>query len=122
MSIIDDLENGNLSTEGVEVMQFVYPTLYSEVQSQVFNELERTGGQEEVEYPQRLQLGILMGMPTDMALIPQVIQGLQALYKEAQVSQAGGTITAAAANKIDIAESQATELEKVSNRGDLARS
>ena len=122
MSIIDDLEIGNLSTEGVEVMQFVYPTLYSEVQSQVFNELERTGGQEEVEYPQRLQLGILMGMPTDMALIPQVIQGLQALYKEAQVSQAGGTITAAAANKIDIAESQATELEKVSNRGDLARS
>ena len=74
-----------------------------------------------MEYPQRLQLGILMGMPTDMALLPQAIKGLQALYKEAQVSQAGGTITAAAANKLDLAESQATEIEKVSNRKDLNR-
>ena len=121
MSIIDDLERGALSTEAVEVMQFVYPELYSEVQSQVFNQLEKTGDKNEVEYPQRLQLGILMGMPTDMALLPQAIKGLQALYKEAQVSQAGGSITAAAANKLDLAESQATELEKVSNRKDLNR-
>jgi hypothetical protein len=121
MSIIDDLERGALSTEAVEVMQFVYPELYSEVQSQVFNQLEKTGDKNEVEYPQRLQLGILMGMPTDMALLPQAIKGLQALYKEAQVSQAGGGITAAAANKLDLAESQATELEKVSNRKDLNR-
>ena len=122
MSIINDLESGTLSTEGVEVMQFVYPELYSEIQSQVFNELEKTGDENKVEYPQRLQLGILMGMPTDMALLPQAIKGLQALYKEAQVSQAGGSITAAAANKLDLAESQATELEKVSNRKDLNRS
>ena len=121
MSIVDDLERGALSTEAVEVMQFVYPELYSEVQSQVFNQLEKTGDKNEVEYPQRLQLGILMGMPTDMALLPQAIKGLQALYKEAQVSQAGGSITAAAANKLDLAESQATELEKVSNRKDLNR-
>ena len=121
MSIVDDLERGALSTEAVEVMQFVYPELYSEVQSQVFNQLEKTGDKNEVEYPQRLQLGILMGMPTDMALLPQAIKGLQALYKEAQASQAGGSITAAAANKLDLAESQATELEKVSNRKDLNR-
>ena len=121
MSIIDDLERGALSTEGVEVMQFVYPELYSEVQSQVFNQLEKTGDENKVEYPQRLQLGVLMGMPTDMALLPQAIKGLQALYKEAQTSQAGGAITAAAANKLDLAESQATELEKVSNRKDLNR-
>jgi hypothetical protein len=121
MSIVDDLERGALSTEAVEVMQFVYPELYSEVQSQVFNQLEKTGDENKVEYPQRLQLGILMGMPTDMALLPQAIKGLQALYKEAQASQAGGSITAAAANKLDLAESQATELEKVSNRKDLNR-
>ena len=121
MSIIDDLERGALSTEAVEVMQFVYPELYSEVQSQVFKQLEKTGDKNKVEYPQRLQLGVLMGMPTDMALLPQAIKALQSLYKEAQVSQAGGTITAAAANKLDLAESQATELEKVSNRKDLNR-
>ena len=62
-----------------------------------------------------------MGMPTDMALLPQAIKGLQALYKEAQSSQSGGAITAAAANKLDLAESEATELEKVSNRKDLNR-
>ena len=121
MAVIKDLEHGNLSSEGVESLQFVYPDIYSRIQTAVFEELDRTGKEGKVEYPQRLQLGVLMGMPTDMALFPQAIQGLQALYKEAQVSQAGGTITAAAANKLDLAESQATELEKVSNRKDLNR-
>lgn len=120
MSVLKDLNNGNLSREGIEAVRYVYPIIYQEMQSSVYEALEKAGG--ETSYKQRLQLGILMDMPTDLALEPQAIQGLQALYKEAQVSQAGGTITAAAAKQLDLSESQATELEKVSNRKDLNRS
>ena len=63
-----------------------------------------------------------MDLPTDLSLEPQSIAGLQSFYREAQVSQGGGTISAAAAKQMDLAESQATELEKVSNRKDLGRS
>ena len=120
MSVLKDLNGGVLSREGIEAVRFVYPTLYSEMQSKVYEGLEKAGGK--TTYKQRLQLGILMDLPTDLSLEPSSIQGLQSFYKEAQVSQGGGTITAAAAKQMDLAESQATEIEKVSNRKDLQRS
>ena len=120
MSVLKDLNGGVLSREGIEAVRYVYPTLYSEMQSKVYEGLEKAGGQ--TTYKQRLQLGILMDLPTDLSLEPQSIAGLQSFYREAQVSQGGGTISAAAAKQMDLAESQATELEKVSNRKDLGRS
>ena len=90
------------------------------MQSSVYDALEKSGG--ETSYKHRLQLGILMDMPTDLALEPESIRGLQSFYREAQVSQAGGAISAVAADKLDLSQSQATELEKVSNRRDLNRS
>ena len=120
MSVLKELNAGVLSREGIEAVRYVYPTLYFEMQSKVYEGLEKAGGQ--TTYKQRLQLGILMDLPTDLSLEPQSIAGLQSFYREAQVSQGGGTITAAAAKQMDLAESQATELEKVSNRKDLGRS
>ena len=120
MSVLKDLNGGVLSREGIEAVRYVYPTLYAEMQSKVYEGLEKAGGQ--TTYKQRLQLGILMDLPTDLSLESQSITALQSFYKEAQVSQAGGTISAAAAKQMDLAESQATELEKVSNRKDLGRS
>ncbi len=119
MSVLKDLNGGVLSREGIEAVRFVYPTLYSEMQSKVYEGLEKAGGK--TTYKQRLQLGILMDLPTDLSLEPSSIQGLQSFYKEAQVSQSGGTISAAAAKQMDLAQSQATEIEKVSNRKDLQR-
>ena len=113
------LKKGQISREGVEAISFVYPELYVEMQGNVFKQLEK---KVEVEYPQRLQLGILMGIPTDRALESSSILDFQKHYKEAQQSQAGGTISASAAKQLDLAESQATEIEKVSNRKDLKRS
>lgn len=116
MSVLHDLKQGVLSREGIEAVKFVYPDFYSRLQLETFNHLQ---GEPAVDYKQKLQLGILLDMPTEMALQPEMIKGLQQLYKEAQASQAGGTITAAAANKLDLSESQASEVEQVSNRHDL---
>ena len=117
--VMEHLKKGQISREGVEAISFVYPELYVEMQGNVFKQLDK---KVEVEYPQRLQLGILMGIPTDRALESSSILDFQKHYKEAQQSQAGGTISASAAKQLDLAESQATEIEKVSNRKDLKRS
>ena len=122
--VMQHLQNGQISREGVEAIGFVYPELYVEMQGNVFKQLEK---QKDVDYPQRLQLGILMGIPTDRALNPESIASFQQHYSEAQASQAGGAmapkkgISAAAAKQLDMAQSQATEIEKVSNRKDLKR-
>ena len=121
LSILKDLKTGSLSREGVEAVSFVYPNLYEEIKLQVYNNLKDVNKEGKIEYKQRLQLGILMDIPTDMALMPDAVKGLQSFYKEAKESQAGGAISAVAASKMDMAESEATELEKISNRRDLNR-
>jgi len=121
MSILDDLQRGTLSKESVEAVKYVYPNLYDKIHSTVYDELAKKGREDKPEYKQRLQLNILMDIPTDSALVPEAIAKHQMLYKEAQDAQAGGTVSATAANRMDIAQSQATELEQVSNRRDLRR-
>ena len=121
MSILDDLKRGTLSRESVEAVKFVYPNLYEKIHSTVYDELSQKGREGKPEYKQRLQLNILMDIPTDSALVPEAIAEHQMFYKEAKDAQAGGAISAAAAKQMDMSQSQATELEKVSNRRDLRR-
>jgi len=121
MSILDDLKRGTLSRESVEAVKFVYPNLYEKIHSTVYDELAQKGREGKPEYKQRLQLNILMDIPTDSALVPEAIAEHQMFYKEAKDAQAGGTISASAAKQMDMSQSQATELEKVSNRRDLRR-
>ena len=120
LSVLEDLKQGVVSREGIEAVRFVYPTIYNEMTSAVYDNLQKYGA--DMSYDKRLQLGIVMELPTDLSLERESIAKFQSFYKEAQVSQGGGTITAAAAMQMDLAESQATELEKVSNRKDLGRS
>jgi hypothetical protein len=120
LSVLEDLKQGVVSREGIEAVRFVYPTIYNEMTSAVYDNLQKYGAN--MPYDKRLQLGIVMELPTDLSLERESIAKFQSFYKEAQVSQGGGTITAAAAKQMDLAESQATELEKVSNRKDLGRS
>jgi len=121
MSILDDLKRGTLSRESIEAVKFVYPNLYEKIHSTVYDELAQKGREGKPEYKQRLQLSILMDIPTDSALVPETIAEHQMFYKEAKDAQAGGAISASAAKQMDMAQSQATELEKVSNRRDLRR-
>ena len=121
LSILEDFKNGTLSRESIEAVKFVYPNLYNEIHSTVYDEAFQTGREDRIEYKQRLQLSILMDMPTDSATSPEYISDFQRYYKEAKDSQAGGTISASAAKQMDLAQSQATDIEKISNRRDLGR-
>ena len=66
---------------------------------------------ESISYEKRLNLGILLDLPTDASLIQGNLQGLQSHFKETEQSQAGGAISATRASKLDMAESTASEMQ-----------
>lgn len=122
LSVIDDLENGKVSRESIEAIKAVYPRLYEKIQIETMEKIQDSP--DEIDYKKRLQLGVLLAIPTDAALMPANIAALQSHYKETEQSQAGGAmeqkpISATQANNLDMAESTATEVQKTSNRSDL---
>lgn len=117
LSVVEDLQNGKVSRDSVEALKAVYPAMYEKIQMEVMTQIQNSP--ESIDYAKRLQLGVLLDIPTDAALVPSNIAGLQSHFKETEQSQSGGAISATQASKLDLAESQATEVQKTSNRTDL---
>jgi hypothetical protein len=126
LSVIDELNAGTITREHTEALQAVYPDIYDRIRIETMEKIETS--KDPIPYQKRLNLGILLNIPTDAALVPSNIQGLQAQFKQEEQSQAGGSIAPAAggtpvpmtrAAKLDMAESTATETQKISNRTDL---
>jgi len=89
LTALDHLENGTLTREHVEALQAVYPDLYGRIQEQT---LEKLGADPEAfSYQQRLKLGILLDIPSDVSLAPSNILALQAEFgtEPANQQQAG---------------------------------
>lgn len=78
LGVIDDMRKGKLSREAVEAMKVVYPKIYQQMQGEVMTQLvERTTP---LAYAQKLQLGLLLDIPTDATLAPDFISAIQATY------------------------------------------
>jgi hypothetical protein len=77
-SVFHDLERGRLSSEGAESLKIVYPNLFAQLQSQALEML----GSKPVPYNKRLQLGLLLGIPTDESLLPENVMGLQQNFQQ----------------------------------------
>lgn len=117
LTLLEDMKNGTVTSEGVEAVQEVYPNLYQRIQQSVIEQIAEDP--EAVSYEKRLSLGILLNMPTEGSLTPESIRGLQSHFSEAQESQSGGAISASKAAEMDLAQSEATDVQRVSNRKDL---
>lgn len=74
-SILSDLEKGTLTREHVEALQVVYPAIYSNIRDQILGEIKNSP--ESVPYSKKVQIGILLGAPTDASLRPENIMALQ---------------------------------------------
>jgi len=75
MSVVQDLAEGEVTREGVEALKTVYPEIYSEIQSQTLEKISQMD--EKLSYQKRLEIGILLDLPSDPSLDPNNIQGLQ---------------------------------------------
>lgn len=77
-SVLEDLQRGTLTAEGVEALKTVYPALYGQVREQVMERLAVDG--DKLSYQKRLMLGTLLDIPSDESLLPQNVLGLQANF------------------------------------------
>lgn len=82
-SILDDLAKGKLTPEAVDAVRTVYPETFADIQAQVLEQLTKLEASgRRPKYADRVQLGIVMGMPTDPTMTPEVMQAVQGQYAQ----------------------------------------
>lgn len=81
-TVLDDLRARRLTPEAVDAIRSVYPALYRQIVTAVMREM--TDGDHRPSYQDRLQLGILLGIPTDPALTPASLAILQSAHAAAE--------------------------------------
>jgi len=112
LSILDDMEGGRLTREGVEVLKEVYPRLYQDVVKKVTERL--ADEKEPLPYEARLQIGTLLGVPTDPSLLPENIASFQETYAvTAQPQQAAARPQTPAP---ELASSLQTDAQRIAQR------
>lgn len=87
--VLDEAKNGSLSRDHVEAVKAVYPQIYDQIRSQVFEQL--VARKTVLPYQRRIQLGILLDLPTDKTLSPEFISAVQATYGPVQATEAPPT-------------------------------
>jgi hypothetical protein len=80
MSVLDDLHEGRLNRESVEALKAVYPKIYGEVQGAVLGAISQR--RQALSYQQEVQLGTLLGVPTNPSMRPQAIAAAQSIYAQ----------------------------------------
>jgi len=89
LSVLQDLKAGTLTREHVEALQAVYPDLYSRIQQAVLGELKEAD-EADISYSKKVQIGMLLNIPTDESLLGKNIAGLQDTFTPQEEAQAQG--------------------------------
>jgi hypothetical protein len=87
---LDELKHGTLTSEHVEALQQVYPAIYKQIQNSVVQQLSKQKEAPKVPYNKKIQLGLLLGLPTDYSLRPDAILSLQAGFQAGPEQQGSG--------------------------------
>jgi hypothetical protein len=119
LSVLDDLESNSLTREHVEALQAVYPSIYAEVRNTAMETATAAGPK--LAYGKKVQLSILLDLPTDASLQGANVMGLQANFAQPEDSNATGAPavqpTAGGMQKLDGANRAQTETQRVASRG-----
>lgn len=91
LSVLQEMKQGTLTREHVEALRVVYPNLYSRIQQQVLQELQ-SADENTIPYSKKVQVGLLLNIPTDGSLLGKSIAYLQSNFtKNEQQEQAAGS-------------------------------
>ena len=80
LTVLDDLRDGRINMEGVEVLRDVYPPLFQHVRQQTFD-LMASGRMEAMSKQQRIGLGLALGIATP-ELDPAYVAARQAAFTQ----------------------------------------
>jgi hypothetical protein len=78
LDVVKSLSQGRIDREGVETLKNVYPNIYGDLKTQIMDKI--TDNPDALSYQKRLQLGILLDIPSDTSLLPENVMGLQSNY------------------------------------------
>lgn len=87
LSVIDDMQHGRLTMQGVETLREVYPQLYEELQKTAIEKC--ADAKHPLDYNQKIQLGLLLDVPTDATLEPAFMRRMQQMHQENSGSEGG---------------------------------
>ena len=74
-SVLDDLAAGRLTHEAVEALREVYPRMYERLVNEVVANMDKI--QDTMNYQQRVQLSLLLGIPVDPTMAPEFVASMQ---------------------------------------------
>lgn len=94
MSVLDEAQNGTLTQEHVEALKAVYPVIYGEIRSKVYDEIATHGKEFKVPYNRKIQLGTLLDLPLDTSLNPTFIAAMQNSFLPTEQSSAAPPVSA----------------------------
>jgi hypothetical protein len=78
MGVLADIERGKVTSEGVETLKVLVPTLYRDLQQRTMEEIaDQLAKGKPIPYETRLKLGTVLDIPADPSLRPQVKTFLQ---------------------------------------------
>lgn len=86
MSTLQKMADGTLTAEHVEALRAVYPKLYAEAQQAV---LEMAADKNDLNFRQKVQLGLFLNVPTMPAYSPAIFASIQQQYMAAEQEQQG---------------------------------
>lgn len=78
--VFDEAKKGTLTREHVEAVKAIYPSLYDEMRVQIMESLATS--KKKLSYTRRIQLGILLDLPTDKTLSPEFLSAIQGTYTQ----------------------------------------
>lgn len=78
MGVLDDMQNGRLTKEGVETIRECYPRLFEDLQKKAIEKC--ADAKHPMDYNQKIQLGLLLGVPTDATLEPAFMRRMQEVH------------------------------------------
>ena len=86
-SILQDLHNGTVTRDQVDAMKKVYPQMYEEMRTKVMVRL--TDQKADIPYSAKVQLGLLLDLPSDPSLSAQSVKQYQSTFNKNPKQGAG---------------------------------
>jgi hypothetical protein len=111
--VLREAKTGTLSRDHVEAVKAVYPDLYEEMRGQVMRTL--IDSKSPLPYGRRIQLGILLDIPTDKTLSPEFLTAIQATYTSEE--QAGAESPPPSLERpLNVAGTEQTAMQQAAGR------
>lgn len=120
MGVLTDFENGITNYEGFEAIKQVYPSLFSFFQETVINNISNL--KEKLSYNKRLELSLLLELPTDASLESANLVALQEQFgaqqaeteqQQEQFAQKKTKINSRILSNAGLAKREASESQKL---------